>query len=148
VLTLPQGILLTGPPGSGKSLLLSLLYAALPARKARHHYHAFTLGLYQKVFAEMERRRVGAAPGQTRMNMEVAGRQGWRAVFASGRWRERDEDGAEKDATLDDPRDTIPFVSGYCARCSGGAAAQWASCRAELTPPAVAKEMILEYHVL
>jgi hypothetical protein len=43
--------------------------------------------------------------------MERAGRNGWRAVFASGRWRSPEEDLAEREGGYDDPRDTIPFVS-------------------------------------
>lgn len=90
---------------------MSLLYDALPARKARHHYHAFTLYIYQRVFTEMERRRHGRPADQSLRNMEHAGRNGWRAVFASGRWASRDEDRADVEEGYDDPKDTIPFVS-------------------------------------
>lgn len=112
-LTTPKGILVTGPPGSGKSFILSLFFDALPTEaKARHHYHAFTLWLYQRVFAEMERRRISAPTTQAELNRVLAGSNGWRAVFASGRWKEgADVDNAESDPTYDDPRDTIPFVS-------------------------------------
>lgn len=109
----PKGILLTGPPGTGKSFLLSLLYDALPARKARHHYHAFTLWIYQRVFAETERRRNAAPEGHSTRNMEVAGVRGWRSVFAGGRYKSADEDAAVEEPSYADPRDTIPFVSEY-----------------------------------
>lgn len=59
----------------------------------------------------MEERRAGRPYGQSTLNMELAGVRGWRAVFAAGRWKSADEDGAEVNAAYADPRDTIPFVS-------------------------------------
>ncbi|GMK55042.1 hypothetical protein CspeluHIS016_0200980 [Cutaneotrichosporon spelunceum] len=124
LLTTPKGILITGPPGSGKSFLLNLLFDALPTpNKARYHYHAFTLWLYQRVFAEMLRRKRDAPVTQAELNRALAGMSGWRAVFASGRWKEGDDvDLAMTEASYSDPRDTIPFV--------------------------IAKDMILQYHIL
>ncbi|WVO23098.1 uncharacterized protein IAS62_004443 [Cryptococcus decagattii] len=86
----PKGILLTGPPGSGKSLLLSLFYQLLPISKRRIHYHAFTLALYKEVFAEMNRRKSSDEEEWERKarNKELAGRKGWKSVFAGGRWGE------------------------------------------------------------
>lgn len=119
-----QGIMLTGPPGTGKSLLLSLAFDAIPTPyKKRHHYHAFTLWLYQRVFAEIEAYKNSAPVARHESNMNKAGAKGWRAVFASGRWKEgADVDLSDQDPKLDDPRDTIPFR--------------------------IAKEMILDYHIL
>lgn len=93
--------------------MLSLAFNALPTpHKARHHYHAFTLGIYQRVFNEMERRRAATPLGAAQRNKELAGARGWRAVFAAGRWKEgADVDLAETQTGYDDPRDTIPFVS-------------------------------------
>ncbi|OWZ77983.1 AFG1-family ATPase [Cryptococcus neoformans Bt85] len=91
----PKGILLTGPPGSGKSLLLSLFYQLLPIPKRRIHYHAFTLALYKDVFLEMNRRKSSDEEEWERKakNKELAGRKGWKSVFAGGRW---DEEGKER----------------------------------------------------
>lgn len=95
-----------------------MLFDALPTpNKARHHYHAFTLWLYQRVFAEMQRRRRDSPVTQAELNRALAGMSGWRAVFASGRWKEGAEtDLATAEPSYADPRDTIPFVSAYaCA---------------------------------
>ena len=95
--------------GTGKSLLLSLFFQLLPTpSKRRWHYHAFTLYLYQQVFAEMERIKRATSAERTTENMEMAAKKGWRAVFAGGRWD--DEGGKEVRGWL--RRDeTIPFIS-------------------------------------
>ncbi|TYJ52950.1 hypothetical protein B9479_006419 [Cryptococcus floricola] len=94
-LTTPKGFCLVGPPGTGKSLLLSLFYDLLPISKCRVHYHAFTLELYKQVFEEISRNRSFEEEEYEKVmkNKEMAARKGWKSVFAGGRW---DEQGGER----------------------------------------------------
>ncbi|KAJ3500907.1 hypothetical protein NLJ89_g9580 [Agrocybe chaxingu] len=53
----PKGLLLTGPPGSGKSFLVDLWYQSVPTvYKARKHYNQLVLEIYRGVWEETQRR--------------------------------------------------------------------------------------------
>ncbi|KAH9942379.1 AFG1-like ATPase-domain-containing protein [Epithele typhae] len=61
-----QGLLITGPPGSGKSFLTDLWFSTLPTPyKARKHYNELVLEIYRAVWEETRRRMTAlhAAPG-------------------------------------------------------------------------------------
>ncbi|TFK26508.1 hypothetical protein FA15DRAFT_654338 [Coprinopsis marcescibilis] len=56
-LTTPKGLLLTGPPGSGKSFIIDLWYSTLPTPfKAQKHYNQLVLEIYRSVWEETQRR--------------------------------------------------------------------------------------------
>lgn len=102
--------------GTGKSLILSLFFQLLPTpHKLRTHYHPFLLSLYRRVFQEMQKQKSGISNTDRTAAMEIAGKRGWRAVFAGGRWEGDEVDKGE-----------VGEGMAYT----------------------IAKEMILEYHIL
>ncbi|EIW63222.1 uncharacterized protein TRAVEDRAFT_43527 [Trametes versicolor FP-101664 SS1] len=51
------GLLVTGPPGSGKSFLIDLWFSTIPTpHKARKHYNELVLEIYRAVWEETRRR--------------------------------------------------------------------------------------------
>ncbi|KAJ8102043.1 AFG1-like ATPase-domain-containing protein [Lipomyces tetrasporus] len=52
----PQGLMVHGGVGSGKSMLMDLFAASLPHEsKRRWHYHAFMLSIYARIYREGQR---------------------------------------------------------------------------------------------
>ncbi|KAG5638052.1 hypothetical protein H0H81_002086 [Sphagnurus paluster] len=91
----PKGLLLTGPPGAGKSFLVDTWFAALPTRfKARKHYNQFVLELYRAVWEETQRRMAAStrsAAATTKLHHPERGaswtrslREHWRGLVQSG----------------------------------------------------------------
>ena len=63
----PKGLLITGTPGTGKSMVMDIFYDSLPTKfKFRRHYHHLLLDLYKIIWDEAERRRIAVRQGQPR----------------------------------------------------------------------------------
>lgn len=123
----PKGILLTGPPGTGKSHLMQLFFSLLPTtRKARHHYHPFLLSLYQAVWRRTQARMADVTPHERDNAMDRVAQDGWRAIFAGGAYAAeggREEGEVRRVAkTGEEEKEGIAF--------------------------GIARDMILQYHVL
>ncbi|KIK69150.1 hypothetical protein GYMLUDRAFT_214174 [Collybiopsis luxurians FD-317 M1] len=59
-----QGLLLTGPPGSGKTFLVDLWFSALPTPyKARKHYNQLVLELYRAIWEITQERMSDISAG-------------------------------------------------------------------------------------
>ncbi|TFK44329.1 AFG1-like ATPase-domain-containing protein [Crucibulum laeve] len=84
-----KGILLTGPPGTGKSFIVDLWYASIPTPyKARKHYNQLVLEIYRGVWEETQRRMAAVhtpkATQEERAPWNTVVRQHWRKLVEAG----------------------------------------------------------------
>ncbi|EPQ26605.1 uncharacterized protein PFL1_05926 [Pseudozyma flocculosa PF-1] len=76
----PKGLMITGTPGTGKSMVMDIFYDSLPTKhKFRRHYHHLLLDLYKIIWDEAERRRIALRQGGPRKT--VAPRRGLGGVW-------------------------------------------------------------------
>ncbi|KAH9892647.1 AFG1-like ATPase-domain-containing protein, partial [Cubamyces lactineus] len=97
------GLLITGPPGSGKSFLIDLWFATLPTPfKARKHYNELVLEIYRAVWEETRRRMATLYASNASPESQAEGpstpwnklvRDQWRQLLKAGslpsRWMRR-----------------------------------------------------------
>lgn len=86
-----KGLLVTGPPGSGKSFLVDMWYSSFPTPyKSRKHYSQFVLEIYRGVWEETQRRMAAVhrrpydAPQEEKMPWNKAVREHWRELVRTG----------------------------------------------------------------
>ncbi|KAJ7646946.1 AFG1-like ATPase-domain-containing protein [Roridomyces roridus] len=93
-----KGILLTGPPGSGKSFLVDLWLACIPTPyKTRKHYSQLVLEIYRGVWEETQRRMSSDSTNSRDLGesapWNASVRDQWRDLLKSGNlpllWRSR-----------------------------------------------------------
>ena len=66
----PKGLMITGTPGTGKSMVMDIFYDSLPTKyKFRRHYHHLLLDLYKIIWEEAERRRIALRHGGSRQTV-------------------------------------------------------------------------------
>lgn len=82
----PKGLLVTGPPGCGKSFLVDLWFSTVPtAHKVRRHYSEFVIEIFRGVWEETQRRMAHASAVGS--NIPAAPSVPWTRPLRD-RWRE------------------------------------------------------------
>ncbi|KAI0829842.1 AFG1-like ATPase-domain-containing protein [Trametes gibbosa] len=89
-LTTPKGLLITGPPGSGKSFIVDLWFSTVPTPfKARKHYNELVLEIYRAVWEETRRRMTTLYASETPAASKLGGKssQSWNKTIRD-QWRQ------------------------------------------------------------
>ncbi|KAI0358524.1 hypothetical protein OH77DRAFT_1420920 [Trametes cingulata] len=87
-LTTPKGLLITGPPGSGKSFVIDLWFSTLPTPyKARKHYNELVLEIYRAVWEETRRRMATLYSSEAPSEPSSDSSTPWNRALL-GRWRQ------------------------------------------------------------
>lgn len=116
----PKGLLITGTPGTGKSMVMDIFYDSLPTRnKFRRHYHHLLLDLYKIIWQEAERRRLAVSQGMPRPTAtpEIGGAV-WmrdpRAQNKASAWRRalRGMPFFRPDSLADDGSEQLQYIPG------------------------------------
>ncbi|KAI0775799.1 AFG1-like ATPase-domain-containing protein [Trametes elegans] len=87
-LTTPKGLLITGPPGSGKSFVTDLWFSTLPTPyKTRKHYNELVLEIYRAVWEETRRRMTSLYASEKYMQPTDQPSRPWNSVIRD-KWRQ------------------------------------------------------------
>ncbi|QRW25209.1 ATPase [Rhizoctonia solani] len=111
-LPFPKGLILTAPPGRGKTFLLDLWFSSLPTKhKVRKHYSTLVLEMYRAVWEESQhrakvaqaQRHLEAQTGMNRVKWSAELKQKWKSLFERGIW--------DQQPTVDTPAGTTTHIS-------------------------------------
>ncbi|KAF8740218.1 AFG1-like ATPase, partial [Rhizoctonia solani] len=111
-LPFPKGLILTAPPGRGKTFLLDLWFSSLPTKhKVRKHYSTLVLEMYRAVWEESQhrakvaqaQRHLEAQTGMNRVKWSAELKQKWKSLFERGIW--------DQQPTVDTPAGTTTHMS-------------------------------------
>ncbi|CBQ71768.1 related to ATPase family protein [Sporisorium reilianum SRZ2] len=117
----PKGLLITGTPGTGKSMVMDIFYDSLPTKyKFRRHYHHLLLDLYKIIWEEAERRRIAVRQGMPRATAtpEIGTGAVWTrdstAATKASAWRRalRGMPFFRPDSLADDGNDRLQYIPG------------------------------------
>ncbi|KAI9067251.1 hypothetical protein FKP32DRAFT_1588610 [Trametes sanguinea] len=87
-LTTPKGLLITGPPGSGKSFVIDLWFSTVPTPyKARKHYNELVLEIYRAVWEETRYRMTALYSSESASRSSPEPSRPWNSLIRD-RWRQ------------------------------------------------------------
>ncbi|KAL7281558.1 hypothetical protein ACG7TL_004875 [Trametes sanguinea] len=87
-LTTPKGLLITGPPGSGKSFVIDLWFSTVPTPyKARKHYSELVLEIYRAVWEETRYRMTALYSSESASHASSEPSRPWNNLIRD-QWRQ------------------------------------------------------------